>query len=639
MSIASVSPPFTPVLSLPALGYDTGTYEVAGQIPAGLHRWQTSDLLDALKTRVALEKARRELAVYYYRINHTMAFPLPLDQRPPEMPAGIPGRPSYPWLTWLLWVLEERWRVLHAAWRQLDDQEAGTLLQTELAALAGWNSFAGWNGQVGLAAGHTAACLTQALATRSGWNADRYQQVQEVAATLIERDVWPWYQSVWTMEEALRPHDIHNIPVIALVRSAGLARLIEHPRAAALEERATETLRAWWRHRLDADQPHSEGTAYDGYLMDTFTEWLEGLANRKMLLAEGREAFLSLARQWIHLTLPGRLDLHAPLSDVEPEMPFWMTALLRIGLWYGHAESLWLLQHLPLARLPAASLAAAWANRERLAADFSPPQPGPQEEASAATLRTGWDSQDVLVAVGLSRSPMSHLHDDGGHVLIGWQNRFWITDPGYQQYRPGPERSFTLDAEAHNAPVIDGVYQTKRAARRIRIADNGSGWQQLRLELTDCYADLPAAARIYRDVWLIPEAGHGSHLAVVRDTFHGLAPGTEIQNHWQGGTHLAWAFRAGWARLSDGERTLWIGTVPGSAQAAGLERHGGSRGPLTLHHGSRLTAEREERWWIFQMDPILGWEPPQVAVMADRPALAVSKAGDAQAVEPPLQIE
>jgi len=627
----------SPLLNtLPALGYDSSIYELSTKISPSQEPWTNVDLLALLAERAAWQKAERELHVYYYRINQTIAYPLPVTDRPAALPAGIPGRSWYPWLIWLLWTLEERWRTLHAAWRLLDDEVAGHLLQEEIAALNQWQTFTNWHGDVGLPTGHIASCLTYFLADDAGWDATHYAEAKTAAARLVAQDLWPWFQEVWAPKETLTPHDIHNIPVIALVRGAQLARTVASPHTAALEAKATATLRAWWHYRMDPTEPHTEGTSYDGYLMDTFTEWIDGAPNRQALLEEGRDAFVSLSRQWLHSTLPGRLDLHAPLSDVEPEMPFWMSCLLRMVNWYGagdgadpiFAESSWLLQRIPAVRLPAAALTLALTTPsflERATNRLEPTVPSTtaQEIANAVTLRTGWSENDLLALIGLSRSSMSHLHNDGGHLILGWRQRFWITDPGYQQYRPGEERAFTMGNAAHNAPVIGEIFQSKRGAQLLALVTVASGQYQARLDLTPCYEGLPAGAKIERTIWLNTTGPLGGPCVLVRDSLQGLAAGTTIRTHWQSGTHLAWAFVDGWARLSDGKQALWIGTKPGAIDPMMVERHAGSRGPLTLMHhaplgesGSTGGPEHEmatsTRWWIFCCDEILGWAPPKL---------------------------
>lgn len=616
-------PTVASTLSLPYLGYDPSTFELSGATPRGLHRQHSSDLATAFAQRVAQEKARKELAVYYYRINHIMAFPLPLAARPTEMPLGIPEMKAYPWLTWLSWALEERWRLLLAAW-QRGDEAAGELLQIELAALAGWSSFVEWNGAAGLALGHIAGVLALALQQGERLRPEYRMQIRQAALQLLEQDTLPWYARHWgAVQEPLGATNLHNIPLIALVRSAQLARSLEHPATAQLDATAKMALDAWCRLRLHPTAPHTEGTAYDGYLMDSLTEWLDGLPEKSELLAASKPALLSLVDHWLAMALPGRVDLQAPIGDVEPEMPFWMSVLARLSLWYEECDQnggWWLLQHLPPDRMPAATLVLLLANEEKMAVDSAAPvASAPQVVSNAVVLRSGWAEDNVLVAVGAGGSKMSHLHKDGGQVVIGWQNRFWLTDPGYQQYRQGEERDFTMGSDAHNVPVINGIVQTQRAAQVLEVSAT-EGQQYTRLDLTACYEGLPESARVVRHVWLHLLPLVTSPQVIVADEYTGLAEGTPISNAWNFGTHFAWAFQDGWARLSDGERTLWVSCLGTALLPHQLVRHAGSRGPLTLSHQHILSQPAQQAsqqsaqtvWWLFHLEPSITWTPPTV---------------------------
>ena len=80
------------------LAYETSAFELAPQLQPKDQPWRARDLKSAILERVAREKQRREVEVYYYRIGYTMSFPLPLAQRPSlkELPAAfraalIPG--------------------------------------------------------------------------------------------------------------------------------------------------------------------------------------------------------------------------------------------------------------------------------------------------------------------------------------------------------------------------------------------------------------------------------------------------------------------------------------------------------------------------------------------------------------------
>lgn len=624
-ALAAGSPPAGPRPPAP-LAYDTSEYELAAHLTVDPAPWGRREIEAAVRTRTAEQKQRRELDVYYYRIGHTLAFPLPLARRPTraDLPPGI-ATMAYPWIIWLSWELEERWRILHFGWRDNRDREAGALLQRELAALATWERIVENNDQPGLATAHIAGCLALALARTDGWDPALLEQARTAATSIIERDVWPWYLKQW---DADRPYDhrrLVNIPVILLARAAQLARVIGSPRLAALDRRMTEVLRTWARFRTGPEF-HTEGTTYDGYLMDSVTGWFAGLPDRAALQGECRGAFRSLVDQWIHLTLPGRMDLHAPLGDVEPEMPYWTAVLARLGGWYSWADATWLITRVPVSRLPAATLVDVLHAKSLLGLAPVAPPPEPREHPQAVSLRSGWMARDLAAFVSASRNPMGHLHSDAGQLVLGWQGRFWITDPGYQQYRPGEEREFSIGPQAHNAPVINGTVQKAHAAKVLAVKRVAGDRQYAWLDLTGCYAGLPRGAQVQREIWL----ARGTPFAVaVRDRFEAVPENAEIVNHWLGGNHLAWSFVDGWVRLSDGQRALWLGTPGEPIPAAALTRHPGSRGPLTLTHKTRLTGAAGARWWVFWCDEAAGWKPPLLTV--DDAGVRVSAPGQSGA--------
>lgn len=624
--------------------YDPSAPELLRPRPARMEEWTVGDIERETRARVEFEKGRREIDIPYYRIGYDIAYPLPLVKSPrmTDLPAGISGI-TYPWYTWLSWGLEERWRLFLVAWRRFGDREAGDRLQLELAALAGWGQYCESAGQASLSTAHIAACLSRGLSAREGWQPEELGKARAAAETMLERDLWPWIVREWPEGRETAAGDLQNVRVIILLRAAELARVIESPRAAALESRAIDALRAWFRYRLGTPAL-SEGSAYDGFLMDSLTEWLNGRPDAQALLAEGREAFANLAAGWVHLVLPGRVDVAAPLGDVEPEMPFWMTALSRLARWYELPEASWLVRRLPTDVVPAAFLAEAIEHGDSPKGAM-PPRPGALEQAQAVSLRTGWDSPGVLAAIGLTRGAMQHLHNDAGQLVLGWQGRFWITDPGYQQYRPGAEREFSFGLEAHNFPVISGRAQTKRSprlvaqfrpehvatssgrfaaqsrpeqvatssGRLVSSSDNPADILRAVLDISDCYEGLPAGAHVEREIRLLPGA---APIVIVRDRLEGVGLNTEVRTSWQGGTGLAWAFRNGWARLSDGTHALWIGVPPGAISAAELDRHEGSRGPLTLRDATVLTEGKGDRTWVFVCASAESWDPPVEKALA-----------------------
>jgi len=589
----------------PLLAYETSAFELDPSIPCEAAPWTQADLTLTLRDRTIRELARREMLINYYRIGYPLAYALPVNRRPTmaELPIGIASL-TYPWLIWLVWALEERWRILHTSWRQQGDPNAGRKLQQELGALAGWDHFYEMNNEVGLITGHIAGVLALALADESDWDPACLSAVRTTADVLLNRDIAPWFPEQWPESQPLNPQRLHNIPVIALVRAAQLARVRGHHLTNTLDQQAITVLQTWAGYRTGPEH-HTEGTAYDGYLMDSLTGWLGALPQRNALLAATSAAFRSQADQWIGLTLPGRLDLHAPLCDTEAEMPFWINALQRFANWYDWSDARWLLHRIPLGRLPAATV-AEMAGESAQAPVTAAPLAALREQANAVTFRSGWTRRDFSIALSLPRNPLHHMHHDGGHLIFGWQGRYWITDPGYQQYRPGEERDYTIGSAAHNAPVINGMAQTANAGQLLAL-DAAGVQPHACMDLSRCYAGLPTQAEIRRDLWIGKDAGP---LVVLRDRFEGLEHDSKIDFHWLGGAQLAWAFVSGWARLSDGQHALWLGTPGDSLAPSLLGRHPGSRGPLSLGHTTLLSAGHGERWWVLWGDAAGGWIPP-----------------------------
>lgn len=558
--------------------------------------WTADDLRSELTDRLTHHVRADQVVVDHYRVGHHWAFRLPVDERPSALPSDVAELTRYPWLIWLTWELTERWDVLAAAAELNDDEAARSLWQQELAALDGWQHFRNWRDLVGLPTGHLAMALARGLVTPQ-WDPALRARAEGAGRHLLHGDIEDWYDQTWRDDTPL-----HNIPLIVLCSVAALARVLDDPIATQYATRAREGIDAVFAAR--EREHHTEQTAYNGYLFDAVTQWLEverAVDPGSDLIERWREPLLGLCPEWTHLTVPGRADLAVPLGDVEPEMTMWLSCVARLSTWYGAeatagAARLW--RHCAPERLPAAALHRGLTERGLTEPPGEAPAPstGVQELPSAVTIRDGWGWDDPAVAIGLTRTAMGHLHADSGSLVLAWQGRCWITDPGYQQYRRGEERDYTVGPEAHNNPVVDGKKQTRRAPVLI-------GTDPVTIGLTDCYEDLSDGARIIRTVSLDGDR------TVVTDEVGGV---DTVDTHWLAGALLAWAFVDGWLRLSDGRSALWVGT--GRADGSGPEpldpdgvlRQSGSRGPVGLRH----TGGPGVRRWQFVLDRSHGWEPP-----------------------------
>lgn len=606
------------------LNYDTAAYETSSLIPSVFKKWCKNELHEELIRRIEKEKERTELQVYYYRIGYTMAFPLPLSDIPLYMPKGIADMPHYPWSIWLSWELRERWNTLYVAWKNLDDDTAAQMLQKELSLVAEWRNYFDESGTAGLCTAHLASCLARFLNDRTGWDEAKYNKVMKAANRLLNESVMPWFEVTWKGKDDILVSDLANIPCIVLMSSAYLADVIQSVHSETLRNKSYQVLEAWRRHRLDKDCPYTEGTAYDGYFLDSATEWLDNLESADDMLSEMEGAFRTVFDSWLFLTLPGRADIHAPLGDVEPEMPFWTNVMARFSEWYGWYEGTWLLYHIVPTRLPTYTIAkmlygTTLLNNETAMCEVDIPDYKHTELCkteyfcvdlpSAAVLRTGWDRESCLVAVSNGRAKVGHLHYDNGHIVIGHQGRFWITDPGYQQYRPGQERDFTLGVQAHNVPVVNGIVQTQRAGK-IKTLELKEGLPHLSMDISGCYERIPHVSSIIRDVWLVPGE---NYLVAVRDSIDTSKNSIPLSYYWHGGTHLAWSFAEGWARLSNGVFSLWIGTNSEDIKPVNLLRHEGTRGPLTLRHLYSIKGSLAYVWWVFFFDSAITRKKPEIS--------------------------
>ncbi len=583
--------------------YDPAAYETASFIPKGLREWKRGELIRHVNERLEKEKSLKELHVYFYRVGHRVAYPLPVTHLP-DLPEGIPGLGfPYPWSIWLAWELRERWEIFYHAWNTLGDKPAGLLLQQELAALDSWDKSFEGPGTAHLCTGHLASLLALYLKNAAGWETDLFQKARQAAFKLIDRDIQPWYAETWQTKETFNLNDLHNIPCIILTNAASLARVLHHPLSTELNSKAESLFQAWLQFK---EENYSEGTSYDAFFLDSLCLWIDNHPDKETLLAQGKNTFEKILRNWIHHTLPGRLDLHAPLGDVEPEMFFWMNVTEKWVQWYGWPEGAWAIKHIPPVRLPSSALVNSMETVYGEKQTSQSPEAGCREHAASATLRTGWDSTDLAVYTGLSRTPTGHLHYDNGQIIIGAYNRFWITDPGYQQYRPGPECDFTLGIQAHNVPVINGQKQSKRQGELLQLKEFEKGIQYGCLDISECYENLPAHSSVTRAVWLIKDK---NKTVLVQDKITSTED-LKIDYYWQGGTHLAWAFKNNQARLSDGEHALWISTSAGPIRPEQVEKHTGSRGPLTLRHSCQTQNHQGIFNWIFYFDEYINWEPP-----------------------------
>jgi hypothetical protein len=570
-----------------------------------------------MKTQIEAEIRRRadhylpltHLVVDYYRIRRRVAYPLPVREFTIlKFPLPPPRSSDYPWATWMSWELEERIGSLGWAREWFGDAKAGDAAIADISALADWPRYRQYP-QPDLSLGHTARTLWSAYTHWKWIGGDVKKKIEAAFARMVD-DVLPFSEqkhgALKTKEDifALKEphHGIHNIHIIGNLGAALAAKVINHPAAELLKNRVLTILAA----RLDLQtRGVTEAVAYDGYVQDFVATWLPTLSKAEQAQILDHPEFTRTLDRSFQLSAPGNALQVAELSDVEPrQMTFHASVHSKCYSLRPRAEWAWYLKRCDLSWLRADGLAALREISGSL--DAKEPKAGALDAGYVTVLRTGWESSDTAVAVSCNTSGMGHIHFDNGHILIGTQGQWLITDPGYQQYMPKKEREFTLGTEAHNVPVINGRPQTIKQGRRVALEQSGGGLLRTEIDMTRCYAPELKIESALRTVWL-----SGKNLIVVADRIRGEEL-ESIHYHWLGHADAAWWATDGGAKLYAAPTTLWIRSPQAPVSDADIDRVPGSRGQLTLKASADASAE--VIWWVFK----LGESAPEIKAEGGR---------------------
>ena len=162
----------------------------------------------------------------------------------------------------------------------------------------------------------------------------------------------------------------------------------------------------------------SRKAAYDGYVLDFVADWLGVLppADRAAVVAHPR--FDEYLEESYMLGVPGAAWNLAELSDVEPrEMPFHLSAQAKLLSLRPNPGEVGSWGDLPWTCCEPTPWRPCTAPNQS-----QPPRrlgPGRLDAHYAAVLRSGWEADDLAVAVSCSTSPMDHLQTDSGTLVLG----------------------------------------------------------------------------------------------------------------------------------------------------------------------------------------------------------------------------
>jgi hypothetical protein len=538
----------------------------------------TEQIKSALKQRAAHYLQQKFLVVNYYRIRRRLAYPLPVQSlHIPKVP--IPGIENYPWATWMTWELEERINSLGWAAQLFDDNDAREAVCIDLLNLTQWPQYQQYP-TPDLSLGHAARILANAY-RQWNWLPDEVRRAMKNALQRIVNE------SGLLVEERLKNYSDHqeilnapniinlvaNIPVIGAIGVALAANAIDDPRKSTFNHYIKISLQAMFAMR---ETGFAEGVAYDGYVLDFVMDWLAFLPDADKSTFIDHPQFARFLDESIWLGAPGDIVQVAELNDVEPvEMPFHISAQAKAFALQPLPERAWYLNQCRLDIMRADALAMLHFSKEQMSLTQKQPEVQAKDAHYAIVLRSGWNADDVAVAMANSNSPMGHIHTDNGSVAIGTEGKWFIQTPGYQQYLANSEREFTLGISSRNAPAINGQVQIHKLPKLLNLKTE-SQLQTAEIDLTQCYPEELKLQSVQRCVELIEK-----QLIVVEDNVVGEDI-TEIYYYWHGHPDSAWWIEDGWARLYLEGKTLWIHSPQVNLEENQLQRLRGSRGQLTL---------------------------------------------------------
>lgn len=544
-----------------------------------------------IRRRAEQHLAQRYLVVDYYRIRRKLAYALPVASL--SLPAvPVPSIAEYPWATWMTWALEERVNALGWAAEWFRDGRFAAAAARDLEALAGWPKYCQYR-QPDLSSGHAGRLLWTAY-TKWRWpDASLRRKIREACArhaAEVSPLVDSYYGPLKSRQDFLvqpAPHaKLVNIPLIGTLAAALTAGVAERRDVESLNGRGAAVMGAILELR---EKGLTEAVAYDGYILDFAADWLESLrqGQRKPVLDHPR--FRDYLDECYMLAAPGAMEEVANLSDVEPrEMPFHYSAQAKLARLQPDPVRSWYLSRWRLSWIRANALGALGPVADTLRG--TAPEAGALNARYAAVLRTGWEETDLAVAMSCSTSPMGHLQNDNGTLMIGTRGRWIISDPGYQQYMRDSERDYTIGTAAHNHPVINGFAQNSKQGRLLVLGREAPDLLRARVELTACYPRETGIRSVTRDVWMIGREG-----VVVADQIRGEVKA--ISYHWHGHPDAAWWHREGWYLLHLPETDLWFTSPQARLGQESIQRLPGSRGQLTAVVEADPT--QPVIWWAF----------------------------------------
>jgi len=451
------------------------------------------------------QQAEQYLAETSFTVNYvggvTITYQLPPVMPPPhDPPPGYTG--AYPYWTAMGSGIRARLETMSLAWVVTEDVRFANRIVEYLVALASWPTWSdpAFNVRAYLDTAHLLTGIAFAYDVVHGRLTA--EQRASIAAAIDANGL----RECWALN--LTPAD-HNIAMLQ-VAALGSGAAVVHGENDQSNKYLTLVKRnfAWYleQRRTTGDQ---EGFLYTSFAMDNILssgDQIARVTGVEGLLADPyvSEANASGGPNLVHWMLaglvPGGTAL-APISDSAATRYFPVTSAI-------------------LARRPGGEH-SAWYVKQGASTDtltnrflygspdvaVSPPTDLPLQgvvpAAGWAHARSGWTASDSLFLMVGNDSNVGHNHYDQNSILIGTNNRWIMSDPGYRDYIPGAGNVFTV-RDGHTGITVDGKSQDRLGGSVMTTGVQSDGNSYFASDATAAYAGL-GMSKVVRRVVALPD--------------------------------------------------------------------------------------------------------------------------------------
>ncbi|UYZ21704.1 heparinase II/III family protein [Mesobacillus jeotgali] len=405
--------------------------------------------------------AENDFKVAYPSCDVVLDITLPLVELDPV--GDPPGYVDYPFWTMYSRAIEERIKVLSFAYGMTGDVRYSSMIKEYLLSLSSfskWYEFPHRGAEGNLSNAHF--LLGVAIGYDAVFNTLSAQEKETIEEAIFSKGLQP-------LEIDFDNQDSHNIIASKRVSMfVGALAILDVPiytdRVKLFLENSFEYISTYLDNRLK--DPEIEGLLYLNVAARHLlmaADILQRSASRDELI--NHEYFSFLPDVFMYMLGTGANASFVNFSDSFYKLDI-LYSMAVLASNRNHPVASWFIHRFPEKKLD-------------LLLDFkkipAPVEPGQFYKQNSkvfpvigwASLRSGWQEGDHLLAFNSSESGKDHNHFDQNNFVLHTAGEWLITNPGYQDYVEGPRREFTLGTVGHNSMLVDGKGQMYRGRSRF----------------------------------------------------------------------------------------------------------------------------------------------------------------------------